>query len=376
MRETAEKIAPQSVGALVLADGKIFRGLWHDDQSKPLEKAKETAGEVVFNTSHSGYEEIATDPSYYSQIMVTTASMQGNYGIDRKTWESDQIFIRGFICLEVQDTPREHSWKKLLLKNNVPLLSEVDTRNLVLTLREGGTTFGALLKVQPGETDNQLKIRANKLIDECKKQDSDWAYAVSKKTPLDVEGEKKDGPRIALLDYGTKNNIVRELQKRCSLIRIFPSRTSAKEIRDWNPHGIMLSNGPGDPADIQKTVETVKDLIGWRFIFGICMGHQILSLALGAKTFKLKYGHRGGNHPIEDRLLGQIYMTSQNHGYGVDPATLPSGVTVSHINLNDQTVSGIYDKKRLALGIQFHPESCPGPHDSRGLFDFFVRQIT
>lgn len=355
-------------GALILENGKIFRGLWHG--------GTERAGEVVFNTSHSGYEEIATDPSYFSQIMVTTASMQGNYGIDDKVWESNQIFIRGFVCLEVQDTQREHSWKKRLLDSKVPLLSEVDTRTLVLNLREGGTMFGALLQVQEGESDAHIKERAQRLIDECKKQDLDWAYAVSTKVPMDVQGLKKDGPRIALLDYGTKKNIVRELQKRSSLIRIFPSRTSAQEIRDWNPHGIMLSNGPGDPADIQKTVDTIKDLIGWRFIFGICMGHQLLSLALGAKTFKLKYGHRGGNHPIEDRLLGQIYMTSQNHGYGVDPKSLPAGVEVTHVNLNDQTVSGIYDKKRLALGIQFHPESCPGPHDSRGLFDFFVRQIT
>ena len=355
-------------GALVLESGKVFRGVWHGGE--------ETAGEVVFNTSHSGYEEIATDPSYFSQIMVMTSAMQGNYGIDNQVWESDKIYIRGFICLEVQDTGREHSWKQRLLESKIPLLSEVDTRTLVLNLRESGTMYGALLQTQASESDQELKQRAQKLIDQCKKQDMDWAYAVSSKAPVDIPGEDPKGPKIALLDYGTKKNIIRELQKRASVIRVFPSRTTAAEIRQWNPHGIMLSNGPGDPADIQKSVDTIKDLLGWRFIFGICMGHQLLSLALGAKTYKLKYGHRGGNHPIEDKLLGQIYMTSQNHGYGVDAKTLPPGVDVTHVNLNDQTVSGIYDKKRLALGIQFHPESCPGPHDSRGLFDFFVRQIT
>ncbi len=355
-------------GALVLENGKIFRGLWHG--------GAEQAGEVVFNTSHSGYEEIATDPSYFSQIMVTTASMQGNYGIDDQIWESEKIFIRGFVCLEVQDTKREHSWKQRLLDNKIALLSEVDTRTLVLNLRESGTIYGAILEVREQESDEQLKKRAGQLIEECRKQDLDWAYTVSTKKPVDIKGEKADGPKIALLDYGTKQNIVRELRKRASIVRIFPPRTTAQEIREWGPHGIMLSNGPGDPADIQKTVETIKDLLGWRFIFGICMGHQLLSLALGAKTYKLKYGHRGANHPIEDRLLGQIYMTSQNHGYGVDPKSLPAGVEITHVNLNDQTVSGVYDKKRLALGVQFHPESCPGPHDSRGLFDFFVRQIT
>ena len=184
----------------------------------------------------------------------------------------------------------------------------------------------------------------------------------------EIEGLKKDGPRVAVLDYGCKKNSLRELRNRCSKVGIFPSRASATEVKAFQPHGILLSNGPGDPAMVEKAVDTVRELIGWRFIFGICMGHQILAQALGGKTYKLKFGHRGSNHPIQDKLLNQIYMTSQNHGYNVDLATLPEGVTVSHLNLNDQTVAGICDLNRKVMSVQFHPESHPGPHDSAGLF--------
>jgi carbamoyl-phosphate synthase small subunit len=159
-------------------------------------------------------------------------------------------------------------------------------------------------------------------------------------------------------------------------VTVFPSRTTAQEIRDYNPAGILLSNGPGDPADVQVATQTVKDLLGWRFIFGICMGHQILGLALGGKTYKLKFGHRGSNHPIKDKILNKIYVTSQNHGYCVDLKSLPESVEVTHTNLNDNTVSGIYDKARKCMSVQFHPESHPGPHEAVELFDFFIKQIT
>ena len=178
---------------------------------------------------------------------------------------------------------------------------------------------------------------------------------------------KKDGPRVAVMDYGCKKNTIRELRARCSKVKIFPSRASAEDVKAFQPHGILLSNGPGDPALVEKAVDTVRELIGWRYIFGICMGHQILAQALGGKTYKLKFGHRGSNHPIQDQLLGRIYMTSQNHGYNVDMKTLPEDVKVSHANLNDQTVAGICDLNRKVMSVQFHPESRPGPHDSTGL---------
>jgi len=183
------------------------------------------------------------------------------------------------------------------------------------------------------------------------------------------------GPRVAVLDFGSKENILRELQKRCSEVKVFNSRTSVQEILDYNPDGIMLTNGPGDPADVKVAIGTVRELLGVKPIFGICMGHQILGLALGATTYKLKFGHRGSNHPIQDNLLQQIYMTSQNHGYAVDETTLPSDIKVTHINLNDGTVAGFYSEKRKCLGIQYHPESCPGPHEASGLFSYFIERM-
>jgi carbamoyl-phosphate synthase small subunit len=226
------------------------------------------------------------------------------------------------------------------------------------------------------ENEDRAREKAKALIEKKKQEPTDWVHAVSSGSAREIEGLKPDGPRVAVIDYGCKKNSLRELRSRCSKIQIFPSRASASEIKAFQPHGILLSNGPGDPALVEKAVETVRELIGYRFIFGICMGHQILAQALGAKTYKLKFGHRGGNHPIEDKVLNRIYMTSQNHGYAVDEKTLPAGVEVTHVNLNDQTVSGVMDASRKVLSVQFHPESRPGPHDSSELFDYFVRQLT
>jgi carbamoyl-phosphate synthase small subunit len=348
---------------LVLEGGQVFSGV----AMNSIEKA----GEVVFNTSHSGYEEIATDPSYYSQIMVMTMPMQGNYGADKEVWESGQFYIHGFICLEMQKSQRDSSWVKKLTEQGVPILTEVDTRTLVIELREKGTTWGAVVHA---ENEKAAVQRANELISHQKKIDKDWPYAVARKQAEDISGDLETGPKVAVLDFGCKQNILRELKKRCSAIRVFPPRTDADAIRQWGPDGIMLSNGPGDPENVEVAVNTVKDLLGWRFIFGICMGHQILSRALGAKTYRLKFGHRGSNHPIKDDLLQKIYVTSQNHGYAVEKQSLPKGVTVTHTNLNDMTVSGIQCPEKKCLSVQFHPESHPGPHDAVELFDLFVKQ--
>lgn len=183
------------------------------------------------------------------------------------------------------------------------------------------------------------------------------------------------GPRIAVLDFGCKENILRELSSLCKELVIFPSRASAEDILSVNPDGLMLTNGPGDPADVQEAPKTVKSLIGRLPIFGICMGHQILGLALGAKTYRLKFGHRGSNHPVQDKILKRIYMTSQNHGYAVENSDLPKDIKVTHVNLNDQSVAGFYSEERNCLGIQYHPESHPGPHDARELFSFFADKM-
>jgi carbamoyl-phosphate synthase small subunit len=354
-----------SAGFLVLETGEVYQGKFHG--------LKNRAGEVVFNTSHSGYEEIATDPSYFSQIVVMTAPMQGNYGVSRDFWESNKLWIEGFVSLQVQNSDRERSWLDRLNEFSIPCLSEVDTRAIVLRLREQGTPWGAL--VQASSAGEAKKIGESLISQEKANKGPDWVFLASRKNIEKRSGERPQGPKIAVIDFGAKENILRELQKRCSEITIFPSRAKPEEILNTHPDGVMLTNGPGDPAAVEVSVETVKDLLGKVPIYGICMGHQILGLALGAKTYKMKFGHRGANHPIKDSLLNQIYMTSQNHGYAVHKETLPDDVQVTQENLNDHTVAGIYSAKRKCLGIQYHPESHPGPHEASRLFDFFMDEI-
>lgn len=354
----------EQLGYVVLESGRIFTGRWHGGQAQ--------AGELVFNTSHSGYEEMSTDPSYFNQILITTSSHQGNYGVDPSVWESRKMWIHGFVCLELQNTLRDQSWLKQLIAEGIPVISEVDTRELTLTLREAGTMWGALVQAS---SEVEAKAVAKKLIDQQKDGDADWAYRVSISEPIVIQGDSPKGPRVAVLDFGCKSNTLRELKSRCSAVGVFPSRTKAAQILDFKPHGVLLSNGPGNPEDVEESLETVKELLGQKPIFGICMGHQILSLALGGKTYRLRFGHRGSNHPIKDDLLGQIYMTSQNHGYAVDEKTLPEGVRVTHRNLNDGTVAGIESTKHKAFSVQFHPESHPGPHDSVALFDYFMKWL-
>lgn len=351
-------------GFLVLESGETFQGEWWG--------GRERAGEVVFNTSHSGYEEIATDPSYFKQIVLMTAPMQGNYGVNDQVWESSQFWIEGFLCLQMQNSERDQNWLYRLRQQEVPCLSGIDTRRLVLRLREGGTPWGAIVKADTAE---EAKARAAGLITEAKKIEKDWVYQASRKETETLRGANPQGPRIAVLDFGSKENILRELQQRASEVVVLNSRTSVADIEKLKPHALMLTNGPGDPADVQVATETVRSLLGKLPIFGICMGHQVLALALGAKTYKMKFGHRGSNHPIRDSLLKKIYMSSQNHGYAVDAQTLPADVRVTHTNLNDQTVAGFYSEERNCLGIQYHPESRPGPHEATELFDFYFEKM-
>ncbi|OFZ30361.1 MAG: carbamoyl phosphate synthase small subunit [Bdellovibrionales bacterium RIFCSPHIGHO2_01_FULL_40_29] len=353
---------------LVLQDGEIFEGQGLVAQNPFPEKA----GEVVFNTAHSGYEEIASDPSYFSQIVVMTAPMMGNYAVNKKSWESKQIWIQGFVCVQMQSSERESSWSKCLIENQVPVMTEVDTRRLVLKLRNQGTPWGAIVQAPTSEL---AKTKAFALIEKQKNIESDWVHLCSRQKIEDHSGQNPKGPRIAVLDFGAKENILRELRYRSSAIRIFPSRTEASVIQDWKPDSLMLTNGPGDPAAVQKAPETIRYFIGKIPIFGICMGHQVLALALGAKTYKLKFGHRGANHPIRDEILNKIYISSQNHGYAVVAESLPKDIQVTHHNLNDGTVAGFYSKRLNLLGIQYHPESHPGPHEASQLFDFFIQNM-
>lgn len=349
---------------LILENGDLFKGNWRC--------GKPSVGEVIFNTSHGGYEEIATDPSYYGQIVVMTAPQQGNYGVSRSFWESSQLWIRGFIALDIQNTENNSHWLKRLENFSIPAVDGMDTRALVLLLRDKGTQVGALLEA-PSE--DKAREIATVLIDRFKKEDKDWVLKVSSKEIREIEGKNKMGPKVAVLDFGCKENIFRELAKRSSEIKIFPVRTSLGKILDWQPHGVLLSNGPGNPKDVQVAVETIAGLLGKKPVFGICMGHQLLALALGGETFKLKFGHHGVNHPIRDIQKGLVYMTSQNHGYAIKKDSLPRGVTITHVNLNDQTISGIKSDLYNCFSVQFHPESHPGPRESVEIFDCFFERM-
>jgi carbamoyl-phosphate synthase small subunit len=363
-----------SQGFLVLEDGEIFEGKWSGSPDWI------GVGEVVFNTSLTGYQEILTDPSYYQQVVVMTAPEQGNYGVSDKERECPRIWAEGLICLELNKslggTAELGEPSRLELTDEMsifkkPVLSDVDTRKLTLHLRDRGTVWGAQLQAKNSA---EATEKALKLIGERKKNISqDWVYAVSTPEAKVVKGFAKKG-RVAVLDYGLKNNIIKSLQKRFSEVRIFNSRTNAKEILNWEPNGVMLTNGPGDPANVEVAVKSVTELLGRVPIFGICMGHQILAQALGGKTYKLKFGHRGSNHPVKDFATSSIYMTSQNHGYAVDK-DLPSGVEVSQINLYDKTVEGIESESKKAWSVQYHPEASPGPHESGVLFDRFANSV-
>lgn len=354
-------------GFLVLEDKTVFEGEWVGDSSWT------GVGEVVFNTSMTGYQEVITDPSYFTQIVVMTAPEQGNYGVVNSERESKKVYAEGFICVELNDceAPGRKNLKAELGEFKRPALTQIDTRSLTLYLRSRGTPWGALLYASDKKEAIEMAL---KMITEKKSGSAkDWCFEVSEKEMQILKGKGPKG-RVAVYDFGVKTSIIEQLQLRFSEVAVFNSRIESKKILDWNPQGLVLTNGPGDPADVKVATSEVKKLLGKLPIFGICMGHQILALALGGKTFKLKFGHRGSNHPVKNFVTGEIYMTAQNHGYAVS-SDLPSGVKMSQINLYDNTIEGIEAERLKAWSVQYHPEAGPGPHDSRVLFDYFAKQI-
>lgn len=348
---------------LLLDDGRKFEG-------KSLGFPGETIGEICFNTGMTGYQEILTDPSYCSQIVTMTSPHIGNYGINEEDVESNKIQVAGFVIKEESISPS--NWRSTdslntYLKNNkIVGIQRIDTRALTRHIRDQGAMNGIISSV-----DTDINSLSNKLKNAPSMNGLDLAKVVSTK---EIYKWSESGKfKVAAIDYGIKRNILNILKQNECEVTVFPAKTTADQILDFDPDGIFLSNGPGDPSAVTYGVEMVKNLLGTKPIFGICLGHQILSLALGAKTFKLKFGHRGINHPVKNLETETVEITSQNHGFAVDLNSLPENVVSTHINLNDNTSEGIECKELNAFSVQHHPESSPGPHDSRYLFEKFLK---
>ncbi len=349
---------------LALEDGTIFEGT-------SFGAAGEQTGEVVFNTSMTGYQEILTDPSYKGQIVSMTYPLIGNYGINPEDFESEKPHLSGFVVREasriVSNWRAKESLGDFLKRNKVIGIEGVDTRALTLHIRSAGAMKG-IISTEDLNTKNLVRKAQNSVglvgRDLVKEVTCDKVYK------WNTKGKYK----VVVLDCGAKHNIMRELAKRNCQVTVVPAKTTAKKILSLKPDGIMLSNGPGDPAAVSYVIETVKKLIGKVPIFGICLGHQMLGLALGAKTFKLKFGHRGANQPVMDLRTRKVEITTQNHGFCVDLKTLTNKeVELTHINLNDKTSEGLRHKKYLVFSVQYHPEASAGPNDSKYLFDEFIQ---
>ena len=355
----------ENTATLLLDDGKLFKGTTFGATGQAI-------GEVCFNTGMTGYQEILTDPSYAKQIVTMTAPHIGNYGVNSEDIESEKIQISGFVIKEESTFPS--SWRSemslgdYLRKQNIVGIENIDTRALTRHLRDNGAMNGII---------SSIKDNKNKLTSKLKSSPSmtglDLAKIVSTKNIYDWsdKGEYK----VAAIDFGIKKNILRLLEEFHCQVTVFPANTTAKDVLSCDPDGVFLSNGPGDPAAVEYGIETVKQILGEKPIFGICLCHQILAIALGAKTFKLKFGHRGINHPVKNMVEKTIEITSQNHGFAVDLESLPKNVISTHINLNDNTSAGIESIDYPAFSVQYHPESSPGPHDSRYLFKKFIRMM-
>ncbi|SHE35034.1 carbamoyl-phosphate synthase small subunit [Desulforamulus putei DSM 12395] len=346
---------------LALEDGTVFTG-------KAFGATGEQWGEVVFNTGMTGYQEVLTDPSYCGQIVVMTYPLIGNYGINKDDFEARSSFVRGFVVKEACDRPS--NWRvsnkidEFLAREGVIGISGIDTRALTRRIRNHGTMRGV---ISTGTVDPRELVEKAKTCPYISGQE--LVPTVATKEIYTVPGS---GHRVVLMDFGAKANIIRCLNNRGCEVIVVPPTTGVAEILALNPQGIMLSNGPGDPTDVPYAIKTVKELIGKLPVFGICLGHQIIGLAVGGKTYKLKFGHRGANHPVKDLASGRVYITSQNHGFAVDKESLPQDIAVSHINLNDNTVEGLCHKRLPVFSVQYHPEAAPGPMDSEYLFDRFL----
>ncbi len=351
---------------LALEDGKIFKGSSFGANGEAL-------GEVVFNTSMAGYQEIITDPSYKGQMVMMTYPLIGNYGINREDVESRRPFLEGFIVKEyskiASNWRKEQGLGEYLKEHNILGLEGIDTRALTLHIRDKGSMKAVLSTQDFDEFSLVQKARVSRgLVG----QDLVKDVTISRKYAYTQIKDAKF--KVAVLDCGLKYNILRELLRcKCNVI-VFPAQASAREILAAHPDGVLLSNGPGDPAAVDYVIKTVRDLIGRIPIFGICLGHQMLGLALGGKTYKLKFGHHGANHPVKDLKTSKVLITSQNHGFCVDMESLNNKeVELTHVNLNDGTSEGLRHKKLPVFSVQFHPEASPGPQDARYLFSEFTR---
>ncbi|MHC4637719.1 MAG: glutamine-hydrolyzing carbamoyl-phosphate synthase small subunit [Planctomycetota bacterium] len=365
---------------LLLEDGTVFEGTSFGAKGQKC-------GEVVFNTSMAGYQEILTDPSYNEQIITMTYPLIGNYGTNLADWESRKIFASGFIVKENCSYPsnwrNKESLSDYLESNNVIGLEGIDTRKLVKHIRTQGAMKGIISSTDSNidrlkkELESYPGLVGRDIVkDVTVKKQYTWDKAVIDVLKRDEQKAEKKY-KVVAFDFGIKHNILRLLRTYGCDVMVVPAATSFDEILGQKPDGVFLSNGPGDPAPVTYAIETVKNLLGKVPVFGICLGHQILSLALGGKTYKLKFGHRGANHPVKNLQTGKIEITSQNHGFCVDMDSLKNkDIELTHLNLNDNTVEGIRCKELAAFSVQYHPEASPGPHDSAYLFAEFIKLMT
>ena len=351
---------------LILGDGSVYLGAGFGEDTGYR------VCELVFNTSPVGYQEILSDPSYTDQFVVMAYPLIGNYGVNREDYETRIPTIGGFIVRDYNDEPSHYQSEKslgsVMKELGIPGISGVDTRQLVRKIRSQGTQKALL-------TDGNTPLEEGLRILEATSLPTDAVSRVSRR-----QQENYICPharhRIAAIDFGMKENILRSFLARGCSVTVFPWNTTPEEIRSYRPDGLFLSNGPGDPADVGEAIHLVKTLRGTMPILGICLGHQIIALACGARTYKLKFGHRGGNHPVKNLLTGRTEITSQNHSYAVEEESLPgTGLTVTHRNLLDHTIEGLRCPEERILSVQYHPESAPGPHDSAYLFDLFLQEM-
>ncbi|MCU5745736.1 carbamoyl phosphate synthase small subunit [Staphylococcus sp. SQ8-PEA] len=348
---------------LVLEDGTYYEGY-------PLGSKELKIGEIVFNTAMTGYQETISDPSYTGQIITFTYPLIGNYGINRDDFESLVPTLNGVVVKEASQHPSnfrsQRTFHDVLEAYNIPGISGVDTRSITRKIRKYGV-------LKAGFTDNKDQIET--VIDQLKSTElpRTEVQTVSTKSPYVSTGFDKS---VVLVDFGKKQNIVRELNARGCNVTVVPYDTSAEEIIQMSPDGVMLSNGPGDPEEVEVAIDMIKGILGRIPFFGICLGHQLFALSQGATSFKMKFGHRGANHPVKDLKTGRIALTSQNHGYSIDKASLDhTDLEVTHIAINDDTVEGLRHKKHPAFSVQYHPEASPGPTDSNYLFDEFIAMM-
>lgn len=344
---------------LILENHMIFEG-------KAFGYLQECVGEVVFNTGMTGYQEVLTDPSYYGQIVTMTYPLIGNYGINLEDIESNSPKVRGFIVREKSNYPNnfrcELELDNYLESNKILGLEDIDTRALTKVLRNSGTMKGIIVLDNSSYSQKDIEAKLAAF------SNKDAVKTVSTKVSYHIKG---NGKKVAVIDYGVKSNILRNFSKRGCDLTVFPCDVKAEEILKLNPDLIFLSNGPGDPMDMADSIKEIKILVEHKPVVGICLGHQLLAIAFGGETGKLKFGHRGCNHPVKNLLLDRVHITSQNHGYYV--TTLPENFEVTHISMNDDTIEGMRCKNKPVFSVQFHPEASPGPVDSEYIFDEFLK---